>query len=81
MIVMEFLDGLGGEVVEVFVRALGVEPQHPLRGGDLDLVDVAPWALAADEFVLERPDGGLGQGVVPSRLLRLIRSVISELSG
>jgi hypothetical protein len=61
---MEFLDGLGGEVVEVFVRALGVEPQHPLRGGDLDLVDVAPWALPADEFVLERPDGGLGQGVV-----------------
>jgi hypothetical protein len=60
---MEFLDGLGGEVVEVFVRALCVEPQHPLRGRDFDLVDVAPRPLPADEFILERPDGGLGQGV------------------
>ena len=31
---------------------------------ELDVVDVAPGALPADEFVLERPDGGLGQGVV-----------------
>ena len=60
MIVMEFLDGFGGEVVEVLVRALGVEPQHPLGGGDFDVVDVAPGALPADQFVLERPDGGLG---------------------
>ena len=60
VIVMEFLDGLGGEVVEVLVRALGVEPEHPLGGSDLDLVDVAPGALPADQFVLERPDGGLG---------------------
>ena len=39
---MEFLDGFGGEVVEVFVRALGVEPQDPLGGGQFDVVDVAP---------------------------------------
>ena len=64
MIVVELLGGFGGEVVEVFVRAFGVEPQHPLRGGDLDVVDVAPGALPTDEFILKRPDGGLGQGVV-----------------
>jgi hypothetical protein len=28
------------------------------------VVDVAPGALSTDEFILERPDGGLGQGVV-----------------
>ena len=81
VIVVEFLDGLGGEVVEVLVRAFGVEPLHPFGGAEFDLVDVAPRALPADEFVLERPDGGLGQSVVPRRQLRSIPSVISELSG
>ena len=64
MIVVELLDGLGGEVVEVLVRAFGVEPLHPFGGAEFDMVDVAPGALPADEFVLERPDGGLGQRVV-----------------
>ena len=64
MIVVELLGGGGGEVVEVLVRAFGVEPHHPLGGRELDLVDVAPGSLPADEFVLERPDGGLGQRVV-----------------
>ena len=64
MIVMELLGGLGGEVVEVLVGTFGVGPDDPFGGGDLDLVDVAPGALPADEFVLERPDGGLGQRVV-----------------
>jgi len=49
---MEFLDSLGSEVVEMLVRALGVEPEHPFRGGQLD---VATRALPANEFVLERP--------------------------
>jgi hypothetical protein len=61
---MEFLDGLGSEVVEVLVRAFGVEPEHPFGGCEFDVVDAAPRALAADQFVLERPDGGLGQGIV-----------------
>ena len=73
MIVVELLDRFGGEVVEVLVRALGVEPNDPFRGRQLDLVDVSPRAVPADEFVLERPDGGLGQCVVPCRQLRLIR--------
>jgi len=78
---MQFLDGLGGEVVEVLVRAFGVEPLDPFGSAEFDVVNVAPWAVPADEFVLERPDGGLGQGVVPRRQLRSIRSVISELFG
>lgn len=44
--------------------AFGVEPLHPFGGGDLDVVDVAPGPLPADELVLERPDGGLGQRVI-----------------
>ena len=73
MIVVELLGGFGGEVVEVLVRAFGVEPKHPFSGGQLDLVDVTPRSLPADEFVFERPDGGLGQRIVPRRQLRLIR--------
>jgi hypothetical protein len=53
---MELLGGLGGEVVEVLMGAFGVEPHHPFSRGGLDLVDVAPGSLPADEFVLERPD-------------------------
>jgi hypothetical protein len=63
VIVVELLGGFGGEVVEVLVRAFGVEPEDPLGGRQLDLVDVTPRALPADEFVLERPDRGLGQRV------------------
>ena len=44
MIVVELFDGLGGEVVEVLVRAFGVEPLHPFGGAQLDVVDVAPGA-------------------------------------
>ena len=46
VIVVELFDGLGGEVVEVLVRAFGVEPLHPFGGAQLDVVDVAPGALA-----------------------------------
>ena len=84
MIVVELLDGLGGEVVEVLVRALGVEPHHPFGGGQFDLVDVPPRALAADDLVLERSDGGLGQRVVQGiadRADRGIHTFIDEAVG
>ncbi len=84
VIVVEFLDGLGGEVVEVFVRALGVEPLHPVRGGHLDLVDIAPGALPVDELVLKRPDRRLGQRVVQriaNRSDRRIDTFVDEPSG
>lgn len=75
MIVVELLDGLGGEVVEVLVGAFGIEPGDPFGGRQFDLVDVAPWALPANEFVLERPDGGLGQRVVECVAHRANRGV------
>ena len=52
------------------MRAFGVEADDPFDGCQFDLVVVAPRSLPADGFVLERPDGGLGQRVVqraPSR--------------
>jgi hypothetical protein len=61
---VKLLGLLGGEVVELLVRSLGVEPVDPLQRLDLDVVHVAPGALLANELVLERPDGGLGQSVV-----------------
>lgn len=42
VIVVELLDGFGREVVEVFVRTLGGEPDDPFGDGELDLVDVSP---------------------------------------
>ena len=55
MIVVELLGGFGGEVVEVLMRAFGVEPHDPFGGRELDLVDVTPGTLPADEFVLDDP--------------------------
>ena len=39
-------------VAECAVEALVVEPVHPLKGCQLDLVDVAPWSFLADQFGL-----------------------------
>jgi hypothetical protein len=36
----------GRDVAEVAVQPLGVVPVHPLQGGQLDLLDGLPWALA-----------------------------------
>ena len=41
-----------------------VEPVDVLGDGDLEVVDVLPRALVADEFGLEEGVEGLGQGVV-----------------
>ena len=41
VIVVELLGGLGGEVVEVLVRAFGVEREDPFGGAQLDVVDIA----------------------------------------
>ena len=53
-----------GGVVEGGVGAVVVEPVNPLGGGDLDVVDVAPGALVADEFGLVQGVQCLGQCVV-----------------
>jgi hypothetical protein len=53
--------GHGGEVVEVLVRPLVAEPVDPVEGLNLDVVDVAPRALATDQFILERPHARVPQ--------------------
>jgi len=45
VIVVELLDGLGGEDVELVVGTLGVEPPDPFGGAEFDVVDVAPGGL------------------------------------
>jgi len=52
---------VGREAVEAVVRALRVEPVDPLQRLGFDVVGVTPGALPADELVVERADGGLGQ--------------------
>jgi hypothetical protein len=64
VIVVKLLGGRGCEVVEGLVGPLGVEPVDPVQGLDLDLVDVAPRALAVDQLGLERPDGAPSKRVV-----------------
>jgi hypothetical protein len=46
------------------VQAAVVEPVDPFQGRDLDVVEAAPGAAAADEFGLVEADQGLGGGVV-----------------
>jgi hypothetical protein len=46
------------------VQPAVVVPVDPFQGGQLDVVEPAPGPVAADEFGLEQPDVGLGQGVV-----------------
>lgn len=41
-----------------------VEPVDVVQGGELDLFDLPPWSLSADEFGFEQPDDGLGERVV-----------------
>jgi len=48
-----------------------VEPPDPFEGGELDALDRAPGAAAADDFRLEETDDGLSQGVVVAVALEL----------
>jgi hypothetical protein len=58
-----------------------VEPVDPFQGRELHGLQVAPRAAAADHLGLEQTDHALGQAVVVSRQLRLMRAVVRELSG
>jgi hypothetical protein len=53
-----------GEVVDAFVGAFGVEPEHPVQGGGLDLGEVTPRAVGVDQLGLVAADLRFGQGVV-----------------
>ena len=62
--VVQLLDGHGWEVVDRLVGALSVVPVDPFQGCCLDVADVAPGPLSADQFGLVQADRGLGQGIV-----------------
>ena len=54
----------GWDVAAGFEQAPVVEPVDVLQGGDLDLFDGPLRTVWLDQFGLEQPDHGLGQGVV-----------------
>jgi len=51
------------QVAAVFVEAAVVEPVDPLGGGDLDVVDAAPWAVFLDQLGLVEAVDRLGQSL------------------
>jgi len=61
--VVRRLDLGGGAEVELAVQPLVVPPPHVFEGRELDLLDRAPGALAADQFGLVEPVHGLREGV------------------
>ena len=54
-----------GHVVEV----------DPAQGLELDVLDVSPGALSADQLGLGQPDRGLGQGIVVGVVVRRDRRI------
>jgi hypothetical protein len=50
--VVNLLDLDRGQVVDGLVRALGVEPVHPVQGLDLDVLAAFPGAVWPDELAL-----------------------------
>ena len=54
----------GGDHADLAVEAAVVPPVEVLEERELQLLDGAPGAAPGDQFGLDLPDGGLGQGVV-----------------
>ena len=69
------------DVAAVFVEAVVVEPGHPFGGGVFDLVDRPPRLVRVDQLGLVQPIYRLREGIVQSRQLRSIQSLVSELFG
>ena len=69
------------DVAAVFVEAVVVEPVDPFGGGVFDLVDGPPRLAWFDQFGLVQPIYRLREGIVQSRQLRSIQSLVSELFG
>src|SRR3712207_9448127 len=54
----------GRDVADRLEGAAVVVPVHPVEGGELDSLQVAPRAAPPDHLGLEQPDDGLGERVV-----------------
>ena len=52
------------DMADLAVETPVVEPIYVLSHGDLEVVDVPPWALVADKFGLEQRVERLGEGIV-----------------
>ena len=56
---------LGGWDASEFVEESSVvEPVDPFEGGELEVVEAAPWSFVADEFGLVEPVDRLGERIV-----------------
>jgi hypothetical protein len=82
--VVDLLEFGGGEVCAGGVQPAVVVPVDPFEGGDLDVVEDPPGALAADQLGLEQADLGFGERVVapiavkpPRREASLSRGVVA----
>ena len=62
--VVQLLGGDGGEVVDGFVGAFGVEPGDPVQDCWLEVVAVAPGPVGVEQLGFEQADLRFGQGVV-----------------
>jgi hypothetical protein len=69
------LGGDRGEVVDGFVRTLGVEPRDPVQDRWLEVVPVAPGTVRMEQLGLEQADLRFGQGIVVSIADRADRRV------
>jgi hypothetical protein len=57
--------GFGGrDVADRLEEAPGVEPVHPIEGGELDGLQRPPRAAAPDDFGLEQANDGFGERIV-----------------
>ena len=63
------------------VQADLVEPPHPVQGGELDLVDVAPRAVEVDALGFVEPDGRLGERVNRNTSPPVRRRVVAGVVG
>jgi len=61
VVVLEFG---GWDVAKLAMETLVVEPFHPRKCGQFDVLDVAPGSLAADQFCRVEPVQRLGEAVV-----------------
>ena len=64
--IMQLPGGDRGEVVDGFVRTLGVEPRDPVQDRWLEVVAVAPGTVRMEQPGPEQADLRFGQGIAVS---------------
>jgi hypothetical protein len=62
-----------------FQKATMVEPPHPLEGCEFDILEGPPWPPFSNGLRLEKPDDGLGQGVIVGITLTADRRIDARI--